>query len=63
MPRELLSVGFGCLAAAAALWFLTADLTVSGLLALLGVVLLFLGVPPSEYDEEAGTDEGIDREE
>ncbi|WP_298669215.1 hypothetical protein [uncultured Methanofollis sp.] len=57
MPREALYVGLACLATAAALWFITANLVVSGLLALLGAVLVLLGVQTSEYDEEEETDE------
>jgi cadmium resistance protein CadD (predicted permease) len=63
MPREALYVGLACLIAAAALWFLTANLVVSGLLALLGVVLVLLGLQTSEYDDEEETDEEMDQEE
>lgn len=63
MPREALYVGLACLVAAAALWFLTANLTVSGLLALIGIVLVLLGMQTSEYDDEEETEEETDREE
>ncbi|MDD4255210.1 MAG: hypothetical protein PHP59_07520 [Methanofollis sp.] len=63
MPREALYVGLACLVAAAALWFLTANLTVSGLLALIGIVLVLLGMQTSEYTEEPEDDEETDREE
>lgn len=63
MPREALSVGLACLVAAAALWFLTANLVVSGLLGLLGAVLVLIGIQTSEYDDDEETDEEMDQEE
>lgn len=63
MGREALYVGIACLGAAAVSWFLAADIAVSGLLALIGAVLVLIGVQPSEYEEEPEDDEETDLEE
>lgn len=63
MGREALYVGIACLVAAVVSLVLTADLVVSGLLALIGAVLVLIGVQPSEYDEEPEDDEETDPDE
>jgi len=56
MFRDTLLIGLACILAGAGVWAVSGSLTVGGLLALVGVVLLFIGIAPTEYDEEEQLD-------
>ncbi|TAJ44233.1 hypothetical protein [Methanofollis fontis] len=47
-----LLIGGACLLAGVAIWVFTGSIAVGGLLALVGGVLVLIGLAPSEYDEE-----------
>jgi membrane-bound ClpP family serine protease len=56
MSRDALLIGIVCVVAGAGIWAVLENLTVGGLLALLGVVLIVIGLAPTEYDEEEQLD-------
>ncbi|HDS63386.1 MAG TPA: hypothetical protein ENN52_04555 [Methanofollis liminatans] len=56
MSRDALLIGIACALAGVGVWAVSANVAVGGLLALLGVVLIVIGLAPSEYDEEEQLD-------
>ncbi|NVO66049.1 hypothetical protein [Methanofollis tationis] len=56
MSRDALLIGIACALAGVGVWAVSGNVAVGGLLALLGVVLIVIGLAPSEYDEEEQLD-------
>lgn len=56
MSRDALFIGIACVVVGVGVWAVSGNVAVGGLLFLLGVVLVVIGLAPSEYDEEEQLD-------